>query len=305
MLRSLTAVILVALGSLVSAGCAPGGSIEGDEDDTSERSDALSIPFTVLNVSKSEAPSGVTILRKKAEYVAFFGQQPPPGLNFNQSWVIHYSMGVQNTGGYAASIVSVDRVGPSGDKRLAIVVGDTVPGPNCIVTMALTNPQVTVKIPKQTKTIPVDQTFDLTITDCGTVQGWCAAALCAPGTVCDEFADACVEEEDFCPRVKCANGYECSEEQNACIGRSCDPQDSNSCPSGFVCDNDIVCITTPCPTDFRCEPAPEVTCDEIGWVGVCQGPDLKYCDGDDMVEVSCAPGQCAYDDVNEYYDCAP
>jgi len=304
MIRSLAAITLLALGSLLSAGCAPGASGEGDTENASEDADALSVPFQVLNVSKSAAPSGLTILRKKSEYVAFFGQEPPAGVNFNQSWVIHYSMGIQNTGGYAASIVSIDRVGAPGNKRLAIVAGDTVPGPNCIVTMALTNPQITVKIPKQNKSIPIDQTFDLTITDCGTVQNWCASALCGPDTMCDEFQDACVEDL-FCPRAKCANGYECSEEQDACIGRSCDPNDSNSCPSGFICDNNIVCITTPCPADFRCEPAPEVTCDEIGWVGVCQGPDLLYCNGDEMVELSCAPGQCAFDESNEYFDCVP
>ncbi|MBL8741398.1 MAG: hypothetical protein JNK04_09895, partial [Myxococcales bacterium] len=101
----------------------------------------------------------------------------------------------------------------------------------------------------------------------------------------------------------CANGYECSEELDQCIGRICDPNLANDCPQNFVCENQIACITTPCPTEFRCEPAPEVTCDQIGWEGICQGATLKYCNGDDMVTQSCSPGQCEWVEQYGYYDC--
>ncbi|NUP09267.1 MAG: protease complex subunit PrcB family protein [Polyangiaceae bacterium] len=295
---------MFSLGCLLgSVGCTPDSSVD-DIEASSDDAEALSLPLQVLDVTKSNAPSGLTILRKKSEYVAFFGAEPPAGVNFNQSWVVHYSIGVQNTGGYSVSFTSIDRIGSGASARLEVHTLDRTPGPNCAVTMALTNPQVTVKIPKQTKTIPVEQIFGLEVTDCGTVQNWCATALCAPGTTCDEFSDACVDDP-FCPKVKCANGYECNEDLDACIGRLCDPDDSNSCPSGFVCENQIACITTPCPTEFRCEPAPEVTCDEIGWEGICHGPTLKYCDGDAMTVIDCAPGQCEFVEADGYYDCVP
>lgn len=304
MARSWLVASLVALGSLLGvAACAP-GSVDNESESSADDSDALSLPLEVLPVSKSEAPPGLTILRKKSEYVAFFGQQPPAGLSFNQSWVLHYSLGIQSTGGFAASIPSVDRIGSGANAQLEIHSQDRAPGPNCMVTQALTNPQVTVKIPKQAKAIPITHANTYVQTDCGTVQGWCATALCGPGQVCDEFSDACVEEP-FCPKVKCANGYTCDEDVDACVGRECDPADASSCPSGMVCDNQIACITTPCPTEFRCEPAPEVTCQQIGWVGTCQGTTLKYCDGDDMTVVDCAPSQCDFVDADGYYDCVP
>lgn len=302
MLRSIALASLFSLGSLLAFGCAPDSGLDDASEEAQEGEDALSLNVQVLNVTKSNADPGLTIIKKKADYVAFFGQQPPAGLSFNSSWVLHYSMGVQNTGGYAAGIPAVEREGTGSNKRLVVHTTDTSPGPNCIVTMALTNPQVTVKIPKQSNSLGLDQTNESIVTDCGTVQNWCASALCGPGLVCDEFTDSCVEEP-FCPKVKCANGYECSEELDQCIGRICDPNLANDCPQNFVCENQIACITTPCPTEFRCEPAPEVTCDQIGWEGICQGATLKYCNGDDMVTQSCSPGQCEWVEQYGYYDC--
>ncbi|MFO0549531.1 MAG: protease complex subunit PrcB family protein [Polyangiaceae bacterium] len=287
--------------SPVFAACVPDTSVS-DGEVAEDDADALSLAFSTLPVTKSNAPQGITVITKKSAYVAFFGLQPPAGLDFNKSWVVHYSMGVMNTGGYGIAISDVERKGSGSSAKLVVHLAETVPGPNCPVTQSLTNPQVTVKIPKQKAGIVVEPLFASTVTDCGTVQNWCATALCGPDTRCDEFTDACATDL-FCPRAKCANGYVCDEALDACVGRPCDQADSNSCPSGFVCDNQIACITQPCPVDYRCEPAPTVTCADIGWVGVCQGPDLKYCDGDVMHSESCAPGQCGWDDANAYYDC--
>lgn len=303
---------LFALGSalfLSLSACAPGSELESIEEADLTESE-LTLSMETVNVTKSNADPGLTIITKKAEYVAFFGTQPPASLNFNKSWLLHYSMGVQNTGGYAASFVSVDREGTGANANLVIRTHDQSPGPNCFVTQALTNPQAAVKIPKQKKAIQITHANDAGQTDCGTVQNWCATALCGPGQVCDEFVDACVDEP-FCPKVKCANGYECSEDLDQCIGRLCDPEaatgEPESCPANFVCDNQIQCITQPCPAEYRCEPAPpaDVTCAEIGWNGVCQGNILKYCssnEADDMTTQDCAPGSCV---VNQqgFADC--
>ncbi len=298
---------LFALGSalvLSLSACAPGTELDSVEQTDLTESE-LSLSMQIVDVKKSPAPPGLTIIRKKSEFVEFFGTQPPAGLNFNKSWLLHYSMGVQNTGGYEATFVGVEREGSGANAHLLIRSNDQNPGPNCFVTQALTNPQVAVKIPKQSKNIPITHANTATFTDCGTVQNWCATALCETGQVCDEFTDACVEEP-FCPKVKCANGYSCSEELDQCIGRLCDPEDADSCPANFECLNQIQCITQPCPGEFRCEPAPpEVTCADIGWNGTCVGNILKYCssnEADDMTTQDCSPGSCV---VNQqgFADC--
>ena len=299
---------LVTIGSLFALGlgaCAPDSGLE-DLEQAADSENELSLSFVELDSVKSPAPPGLTILRKKSEYVAHFGTQPPADLNFNKSWVLHYSMGVQETGGYDVAFTSIAREGTGANARLVVHTMEEGPGPNCMVTMALSNPQVTVKIPKQNKTIGLDQTNETSVRDCGTVQNFCATKECGPNQVCDEFQDACVEAP-FCPKVKCANGYVCDEDVDACVGRPCEPSDPNSCPANFVCDNQIACITQPCPSEFRCEPAPApVTCAEIGWVGVCEGTVLKYCSSNssnDMTTLDCAPGSCEFSQANQYFDC--
>jgi hypothetical protein len=289
------------LGSFLALGCAGTDSI-GDGEQSQDLSSEISLPFEEIDVRKSNAPSGLTIIRKKADFKSFFGQDPPPTLNFNASWVIHYSMGIQNTGGYDANILQVERNGSGSSAHLFIKSQDVTPGPNCKVTMAFTNPQVTVKIPKQSTSITVDHEFSLQVTDCGTIQNWCATALCGPGMGCDEFQDACVPAP-FCPLAKCAKGFVCSEEERNCVPAPCDPDEKASCPEGFVCENNIVCVTTPCPADYRCQPAPADPCESIGWVGTCEGTLLKYCIDSELYTVECAPGECGYSSSYDYYDC--
>lgn len=288
------------LAAVALVACAPSSDVEvgeGADEDASE----LALSFVELPVTKSAADPALTVITKKADYIAFFGTQPPASVNFNKHWVLHYSTGVQSTGGYDANILSVERIGSGDGARLVVGTESVAPGPGCMVTMALTNPQMTVRIPKQKKTVSVEQAWNETMTDCSQ-PNWCASALCGPGTVCDEYVDACVEEP-FCPKVKCANGYVCDEAVDACVGRPCDPNLADDCPSGFVCDNQIVCITFPCPAEYRCEPAPSDPCQGIDWVGTCEGTTLKYCDAGSLVTIECAPADCGYSESNGYYDC--
>src|SRR5262245_7328578 len=105
---SLNRLFSIALGgavlfsSTLLLACAPEAPDGTDNEEESARSDAdaLSLPFEKLDVKKSAAPAGLTVLKSKAQYKAFFGVNPPSSVNFNQSWVVHYSMGIQNTGGY-------------------------------------------------------------------------------------------------------------------------------------------------------------------------------------------------------------
>jgi hypothetical protein len=280
--------------------CAPATDL-GDLEDADERAFELSLAFEELDVRKSAAQAGLTVITKTADYVAFFGEAPPAGVDFKKHWVLHYSMGVQSTGGYDANILEIEREGSGAGSSLVITTQDVSPGPMCLVTQALTNPQVTVKIKKQKKTIEIQQITESTVTDCSQ-PNWCAAALCAPGTTCDELVDACVGG-DFCPVAKCANGYVCDEDQDACVGRPCDPNDALSCPSGMACENHIVCITWPCPADFRCAPASDDPCQGIDWAGTCEGSTLKYCDAGQLVTIDCSPYDCGWNAGQSYFDC--
>ncbi len=76
---------LVTIGSLFALGlgaCAPDSGLE-DLEQAADSENDLSLSFVELNSVKSPAPPGLTILRKKSEYVAHFGTQPPADLNFN------------------------------------------------------------------------------------------------------------------------------------------------------------------------------------------------------------------------------
>jgi hypothetical protein len=268
-----------------------------------EATEVTELTLAELEVRKSEAPPGMTIITRKADFKAFFGQEPPAGLSFNKSWVVHYSMGVQGTGGYIATIPSVQRLGKGATAKLVVHAADEVPGSHCRVTESLTNPQITVTIPKQKKNIAVELDTIQNVRDCSEPD-WCAAALCGPGTMCNELEDACVEEA-FCPKVRCANGYYCNEDVDACVGRPCDPAglEGEACPDGMVCENQIACITTPCPAQYACEPAPADPCNGIDWAGTCEGTVLSYCDANELIVVDCDPASCGWRSSQGYYDC--
>lgn len=279
--------------------CAPEAPDATDVEEESSRSegDALSLSFQKLDVTKSNAPAGLTVLKTKAQYKAFFGSNPPASVNFNQSWVLHYSMGVENTGGYKAEIVGVDRTGTGSNKKLTITTRDTSPGQACVVTQSLTNPQMTVKINKQTSSLPIEQSATFETTDCS-VPDWCATALCGPAEKCDEATDTC--KHSFCMLAKCANGFECDDSVSACVPRQCDPNVADTCPSGFACTNQIACITAPCPTDYRCH---EAGCGSVTFEGECNGNVLAYCENKTLHTVDCQSSTCGFDAGHAWYDC--
>jgi len=285
MFRKLVASFALAALSLAPMfGCAPDNSIDSSEE-VDERDSALSVGFEEIAVTKSNAPPGVTVIKKKADYVAFFGVQPPPGLSFNSSWVLHYSMGVENTGGYSTSVDNVERIGKGSTAHLLLTTQDVSPGSNCPVTQSLTNPQVTIKIPKQKSGVTVNHIANTQVTDCSA-------------------------DDEYCFKVKCANGYVCDEAADACVPRPCDQDDPNTCPSGFACENHLACFAAPCPSDFRCwpvtapPPPPANICDEIGWIGTCDAAVLSYCTSDDVVHTyDCSPGSCGWVPSYGFYDC--
>lgn len=270
-----TLAALVAAASMVFAvGCAPAGETDAQESDVVSNDEALDVAFQTLDVRKNAADAGLTVIKSKAEYVAFFGTQPPSSVKFTSHWVLHYSLGVQGTGGYATEVTGIERTGTGKNKKLVVTTHDTYPGPGCMVTQALTNPQVTVRINKHNGT-PVEQVSNVETTDCS--------------------------RPNFCHTVRCAQGYSCDETVDACVPASCNPENENDCGPNMVCMNQIRCITTPCPEQYKCVDP----CGGITYDGTCNGDSssVLWCDEGEILEYTCEAGTSCGVDSNGWYDC--
>jgi len=270
-----TLAALIAAASMVLAvGCAPGSDEPESQENLVSSDEALEVAFEAIDVRKTEAGPGLTVVKSRQAYRDFFGSEPPASVKFNKHWVLHYSLGVQSTGGFGTDIASIERTGSGSNKKLVVTTHDTFPGPLCTVTQALTNPQVAVRINKHNGT-PVEQSADVETTDCS--------------------------EENYCHKVRCANGYECDELQDACVPRACSPEIENDCGSTMVCMNQIRCITTPCPEMFRCVDP----CGGLTYDGSCSSDasSVFWCDKGEILEYTCEQGTSCSVDANGYNDC--
>ncbi len=70
-----------------------------------------------------------------------------PVVNFEKNTLVAFFSGARNTGGYMVNIDSI----MEGSKNLTVMVTETKPGKNCVVTDAITKPFVIMKIPKTDK----------------------------------------------------------------------------------------------------------------------------------------------------------
>jgi len=272
MLKCLAA-LLVAASSALAIGCAPPGTdIDTSVEDTTESEDAA-VAFQVLDVQKSDSPPGLVVIKSKAAYQEFFGEAPPAGVKFNAHWVLHYSMGVQGTGGYGTEIVSIEKNGAGADRALVVTTADTHPGYGCQVTQALTNPQLTVRINKHSGA-QVEHVGEYVQNDCVV--------------------------QDFCPVVRCNMGTTCNEELNECSPNLCDPERNDECGPGLACQNLIRCVTTPCPEEFRCHQAPTDPCMGYDYNGACEGQNARWCEDQELKTVECE--ECFVDDAG-FADC--
>lgn len=276
-LRSLAAVLVAASSVLAALGCAPPG-LDAVVEDTTESEDAA-VAFEVLDARKDDAEAGLTVLRSKAAYLDHFGEDPPEGVSFNKHWVLHYAMGTQPTGGYGTAIASIEKAGSGNQRTLIVTTHDTVPGYGCMVTQALTSPQVTVRINKHNgATVKLDA--QLVQDDC--------------------------EPRDFCPLVRCNKGTYCDEDANACLPGPCDPERTDECGPGLACQNLLRCVTEPCPEDWRCHSAPdkpEDPCEGLDYDGTCEGTTVRWCEELEIHTLECGPDGACVEDASGFADC--
>ncbi|MEZ0227071.1 MAG: protease complex subunit PrcB family protein, partial [Planctomycetota bacterium] len=106
---------------------------------------------TISKASQGGAPAAQKVVTDKTAYAALFGGTAPatPAVDFTKEEVLLVAMGQKNTGGYAIEIKRVEYMtgGITGGFAFVHYV-ETSPGPNDMVTMALTAPRHIVKLNK-------------------------------------------------------------------------------------------------------------------------------------------------------------
>jgi hypothetical protein len=133
-----------ALSAMLIAACANGS---GDSD-VAVNDEALRKPqleWSTFEDPKGTDQAGMTatarLIRSENAYRRLFGHASP-GIDFRRDVVVFYSAGTKNTGGYTASITAVEKRG----QRLHVSTELVTPGPDCIVTQALTTPSVLARV---------------------------------------------------------------------------------------------------------------------------------------------------------------
>jgi len=305
----LTPLFAALLATAALAGCAT--DVAGDNEDGTGQSDdaitaAVDLPFTIIDAKKSAAPAGLRVIESLAEYKSFFGAKPPAGVDFSKHDVVFYSLGVKNTGGYSVDITQITRRGSYGYRTLDVAVHAVSPGPKCMVTQALTNPQVAVRIAKQAGVKSSSAKVTNETKACG---GQCTSADQCPGSkiackLCADGSAACPQTTctegvcgikiDQCPEdmtcggiagIQCPKGYACVDDPND----GCDPAKGGADCGGKCQKVPQTCggiAGIQCPKGYTCVDDPTDGCDPANGGADCGGKCQKECTGPIP---SCAP----------------
>ncbi|MBI4509231.1 MAG: protease complex subunit PrcB family protein [Deltaproteobacteria bacterium] len=236
--------------------------------DNEAKADHADIAFTEFSDDTSSAPGSEArkLFTTAAQYRAYFGHPAPAGVNWRSDWVVYYSAGGQNTGGYDASISNIT-VTHSG-VTLKVTTTLESPGPGCPVTMAFSRPDVLVKFKRPTRR-PRNVRFykDDTVRDCNQPKGpFCGGIAGFPcpglGTCVDDPTDDCDPRRggadcggvcECTALAKCVEGHfwDSSPEVCACVPLP-DPCATVRCMSGTHCE--VVDGNAQCIPDFvTCE----------------------------------------------------
>ncbi len=329
LMGGLAAVLLVAACS--------GDDSTGPGDTGSDNEELVAgkpIKFTKLDVTKSNAKKGVTLIRTASEYKAFFGVKAPAGL-FPKSWVLHYSMGTKSTGGYEVEPTQVNKTSTGGHK-VKLSVTTHSPGAACLVPQMVTTPQVAVSFAAQsgvdTGVVELDAETDLCggcndVSDCPKIKMPCKTCddgskvcpqmTCDAGT-CDLINTECPSAPAMCggfANIQCPKGQTCVDNPND----SCDPNKGGADCSGIcVTETKQICggfAGLKCPSGQTCVDDPSDSCDpnkggadcsgicvtktpECTTAAQCKAPaTAKICDDGTTViaKATCDAGVCGID----------
>lgn len=215
------------------------------------KADHLTIAFRELDDPQGVGDRGEVetrvVLTSRAAYAGYFGHAAPADLDFSREWVLFYSAGTRSTGGYEATVASIAR--SASGKTLYVSTSLRAPGPDCLVTFALTQPHALVAFrrpatrPTAARAYHTDETracdrcegltgeaCDAT-PGCGQVAEGCDPAPINPDTgfpyPCDPIlvcrAQAAAGEGDACGSrglLPCAEGLFCQHPESAACGET-------------------------------------------------------------------------------------
>lgn len=118
---------------------------EGDASDAGKADDAT-VAVTPIDADVSfdrREAGGAYVITTKAAWKRVMGTAAPADVDFSKEWVAFYGTGLQNTGGYSAEVTGLAY--SASLRSLIVSTHATSPGPDCVVTQALTTPHQVVK----------------------------------------------------------------------------------------------------------------------------------------------------------------
>src|SRR5262245_14380314 len=210
--------------ALMASGCGVAGDNEdplADGDVTvgpaEDKADHVSLPVTVVSadIGSWGQTESRRVIGSASSWRYYIGTEPPAGVDFNYYYVVVYSAGVKNTGGYAASFKTIKW--SNYYSRLYITTSLSSPGSDCIVTMALTKPSVVAKIrkpyprPYYTSYYKSDS-----VRSCGTTEPCTTLAMCVAGYTWSNTTCSCVPTGS-----SCTSDSQCVAVDNYCGGCNC------------------------------------------------------------------------------------
>jgi hypothetical protein len=270
MLRPIRALLVALAATFIAA---PIGCGETDPVDSASEDLTQKISFEEIDAHKSEAAAGLTVIKSAGAYHDFFGEPPPESVDFQKHWVVHVSTGVKNTGGYAVEVAAIEKKGGK-TKTLVVRAIDHQPGAGCVVTQALTNPQIAVRINKQPST--PKSNLDIAVEEvscqpsCEEIGGTCRSStldVTFPANCQSEFGEA--QADGACEAFNQACCVSCP---------SLTPPPPDFCPDG---DTEAVVGEDGCVHSFECVERTPVT-------GQCIKNSNDACASD----ADCAVGGC-------------
>lgn len=286
-----------ALCTLLSAACANGSG----GADLGVNEEALRKPR--LHWETFEDPKGTEavgtepiarLIRSEKSYQKLFGHGSPD-IDWDDEVVLFYSAGQKNTGGYRVQITDLDRHG----RHLHVTTTLVSPGPDCVVTQALTIPSVLARVrgAEHVRKARFEHTEQVDSCEPGTPCGGLAGVECPGLGMCDQDdpSDECDPSKGAdcpmlcsCPVIAlCVEGLIFDDSPAVCDcvpDPSQDPCAAVRCKEGTHCepsdDGSVACV----PDE------PSVFCG--GFAGI-ECPGLGQCEDDP--NDSCDPEQGGYD----------
>jgi hypothetical protein len=189
-----------------------GCSSSAEDNRTSQTAEALGetgideaglrTPVSFDTFSDDIGDSGESEVRKiftsEAAYDNYFGHAPPSDVDFYYDWVVFYSAGTQDTGGYDASIEKIELSSTGG--TIYVKTRLESPGSNCSVSQSESKPYVLARFSKPyPRPRYVRYTKDDDTIYCSNPTPTCATTLCSAGTHCINTSEGPECVDDPCP----------------------------------------------------------------------------------------------------------